>query len=290
MADPNKRSRYEIEAARKAATAPIVNAPRAMPATVNGVQMNYYALGNGQVIAMPVGASKSATGTVDGGAGPGAAAKTSPVADRNSSIIATNLSSKDLRVRIKVPVEYQKVFPAAMHSGIIFPYTPQISVEHRAEYTPQTPLHSNYALNFYKNSMVSDISIQGIFTVQNDIDAIHLLGAIHLLRALTKGRFGDDPFKGSPPPICRLYAYGAYMLDKVPVVISSFKQDFPSDVDYYHFTERADLKYYGEAFVPTRCTISIVCKPMFSRNEMLRSATVPQWLDATNSSRKTGIL
>ena len=241
----------------------------------------------------PVGESKAAagdtTGKVPGGAAP---AKTTPVTAAN--VQSKTLSSKDLRVRIKVPTEYQKVFPtfkSDFHGGIIFPYTPQISVEHRAEYTPQTPLHSNYALNFYKNSMVSDISIQGIFTVQNDIDAAHLLGTIHLLRALTKGRFGGtDPFKGSPPPICRLYAYGAYMLDKVPVVISSFKQDFPSDVDYYHFTEPSDLKFFGEAFVPTRCTISIVCKPMFSRNEMLSSATVPQWLAAGNSSRTKGIL
>ena len=103
----------------------------------------------------PVGESKAAagdtTGKVPGGAAP---AKTTPVTAAN--VQSKTLSSKDLRVRIKVPTEYQKVFPtfkSDFHGGIIFPYTPQISVEHRAEYTPQTPLHSNYALNFYKNSM-----------------------------------------------------------------------------------------------------------------------------------------
>jgi len=293
MADPNKKSAWEIAAAKKAATAPIVGAP--MPAQdFADTAVQYFKLPDGTVIngtLIKVGASKAFTGAADGKVGPGAA-KTSLVSQ--GVVNSTRLNNKDLRVKIKVPTEYQHVFAtfeSDNHGGIIFPYTPQISVEHRAEYTPQTPLHSNYALNFYKNSMVSDISIQGIFTVQNDADAAQLLATIHLLRALTKGRFGGtDPFKGSPPPICRLYAYGAYMLDKVPVVISSFKQDFPSDIDYYHLTESSNIKNFGQAFVPTRCTISIVCKPMFSRNEMLSSATVPQWLDATNSSRNTGII
>ena len=202
----------------------------------------------------------------------------------------------DLRVRIKVPSEYQTTITNAgkAQHGIIFPYTPQISLEHKAEYATQTPLHTNYALNFYKNSSVSDISIQGLFTVQNDQDAMALLSTIHLLRALTKGRFGySDPLAGAPPPICRLYAYGQYMLDNVPVSISSFKQDLPTDVDYYYLKSTAPGNPFGQSMVPIRSTISIVCKPMFSRSEMLNS-TVLNWLEGSakqaNKPRQQGLL
>jgi hypothetical protein len=172
------------------------------------------------------------------------------------------------------------------YPGIIFPYTPQISFEHKADYAAQNPLHSNYSINFYKNSAVSDISIQGLFTVQTDSDAITYLSTVHLLRALTKGRFaaGIDPLAGSPPPVCRLRAYGTFMLDNVPVAITSFKNELPSDVDYYPISSST----FGQASVPTRSTITINCKPMFSRAEML-GATVPGWLGSA-AQRQQGLL
>lgn len=203
--------------------------------------------------------------------------------------IVGNTEKTDLRVRIKVPSSYLSKYTRAgkPQLGIIFPYTPQISLEHKADYTPQTPLHSNYALNFYKSSSVSDISIQGVFTAQNDNDALSYLSTIHLLRALTKGRFGgSDPFRGSPPPICRLWAYGNFMLNNVPVSITSFKQDLTPDVDYYYLSKTAPGNVFGEAMVPVKCTISVVCKPMYSRAEMLDN-TVPNWL---SGSRNLGIL
>lgn len=224
-------------------------------------------------------------GTADGTVQRGAA----PAIPEAPSVTITGRKT-DLRVRIKVPDEYKTPFTNAgkAQRGIIFPYTPQISIEHKADYATQTPLHSNYALNFYKNSSVSDISIQGIFTVQNDTDAIALLSTIHLLRALTKGRFGySDPYKGAPPPICRLYAYGQYMLDNVPVSITSFKHDLTTDVDYYHLSSTGSSNPFKGAMVPVKSTISVVCKPMFSRAEML-DATVPNWLKG--GTRKQGIL
>lgn len=212
-------------------------------------------------------------------AGPGADPKaTHPVAAKAQM---SNNQKADLRVTIRVPNGYQN---KAFESGIIFPYTPQITLEHKADFTPQNPLHTNYTLNFYKSSSVSDISIQGLFTVQNDNDAIQYLAAVHLLRALTKGRFGGtDQFRGSAPPICRLMAYGDYMLNNVPVSIASFKQDLPSDVDYYYLASSS----LGSAMVPTKCTISVVCKLMVSRSEML-TASVDSWLSGV--SRKAGLL
>jgi hypothetical protein len=66
--------------------------------------------------------------------------------------------AKDLRVKLRVPPSYL-VGPAAgpaniiqKNGGILFPYTPTISVDNQASYSQQSPLHSNYPLYFYKNS------------------------------------------------------------------------------------------------------------------------------------------
>ena len=206
-------------------------------------------------------------------------------------VINFNGARQDMRVRIEVPISYLQSFTSGYGDnlknshGVIFPYTPQISIEHKADYTSQSPLHSNYAINFYKNSMVGDISIQGIFTVQNKSDAITYLATLHLLRSLTKGRFGgSDPLRGNPPPVCRLHAYGTFMLDNVPIAIMSVKTDLPGDVDYFYLND----PQYGQAAVPTKSTISVSCKPMYSRQEML-DATVPDWL-SNKTQRINGLL
>ena len=74
------------------------------------------------------------------------------------------------------------------------------------------------------------------------------------------------------------------MLNNVPVAISSFKNDLPNDVDYFYLNDTT----FGEAYVPVRSTIAVMCKPMYSRREML-DATVPQWLNNSNQ-RISGLL
>ena len=212
----------------------------------------------------------------------------------NPATVTRTNGNEDLRVRIKVPFDYatspfttgyKNALGTDKINGIIFPYTPSITFEHSSEYVTQSPLHSNFSLNFYKNSKVSDINITGIFTVQNYKDATNYLSTIYLLRVLTKMRFGgDDPLRGSPPPICRLYAYGTFMLDNVPIAISSFRNELTSDVDYYHLNHPT----FGKASVPTKSTIQVSCKPMYSRREML-NATVPNIL-AVRDQRASGIL
>jgi len=214
--------------------------------------------------------------------------------------VTSSSAAKELRVRIVVPPEYLDTDSTGGFNnnlvdmgGILFPYTPQISLEHSAEYASQTPVHSNYAINFYKNSKVSDINISGVFTVQNDKDAITYLSIINVLRSLTKGRFGgNDPLRGSPPPVCRLMAYGTYMLDNVPISIASFKNELSNDVDYYYLEDKpgtAGPAYsFGKAYVPVRSTISLSCKIMYSRNEIL-GATIPLW-QADNGQRLKGLL
>lgn len=198
---------------------------------------------------------------------------------------------KDHRVKIRVPEEYSTWGLNGKLSnigGIIFPYTPVISVTHKADYTSQTPLHSNFAINFYKSSSVSPITISGKFTVQNDSDADVFIATTHILRSLTKMRFGNDADSGAPPPVCRLDAYGTFMLENVPVVISEFKVELPDNVDYYTTSSDSVFGKNDQTTVPTICTISLTCIPMYSRSEM-QQFSVNAWIN-DSSLRKAGYL
>lgn len=195
----------------------------------------------------------------------------------------------DHRVRIKVPDSYLRITTrggtaGALYNinGIIFPYTPAISLEHKADYSSVNAIHTNYAQHFYQRSSVGAITVTGKFTVQNDSDAIVYLSTIHLLRALTKMLVNGEENAGSPPPVCRLFAYGPYMLENVPVAINSFKNDLPDNVDYYALP--SDSTPFKSSMVPVVSTIAVTLLPMYSRNEQ-QKFTVNGWLSSNLNSQ-----
>lgn len=120
--------------------------------------------------------------------------------------------------------------------GVIFPYTPSITTTYSANYEQYDLTHSNYRGLFYKNSRVGDIQIRGTFTAQNTTEANYLLAVIHFFRSATKMFYGQDPQRGTPPPICLLNGLGGYQFSDHPVVISSFNYTLPNDVDYIRTT------------------------------------------------------
>lgn len=203
-------------------------------------------------------------------------------------------SGKDLRVKIRVPNSYldskftEKLSP---FGGILFPYTPTIGYESKAEYSQQPVTHSNYVIKFYQRSSVGNIQITGKFSVENESDAEFYLSTLHLLRALTKMRFGGssgDTDSGAPPPVCRLDGHGQMMLENVPVVISNVRIELPDSVDYFISTPLPGVNVaesiFGPYSVPTLSTISVTCEPMYSRNEML-GASVTDYLNNTVGNR-----
>lgn len=184
--------------------------------------------------------------------------------------------AKDLRVFLRVPSSYLSsplVQKLSEFGGILFPYTPTISYDNQSSYGNVNPVHSNYTQYFFKNSSVSSISITGKFTVQNEKEANIWLSIQHLLRALTKMRWGADSKAGSPPPVCRLEGYGDFMLRNVPVVVSSFKIDYPDSVDYISVNSGA----FKTSLVPTISTVSLTLNPSYSRKE-LQDYSVDAWL------------
>jgi hypothetical protein len=173
---------------------------------------------------------------------------------------------EDPRIKIKVPNSYlggpAKHIADTKDGGIVFPYTPQIVVQTRANYNNLNPTHSNYTYYAYQNSALDAISIVGTFTAQNPDDAKYMLGAIHALRAVTKMNFGGGKDQGAPPPVCRLSGYGEYQFNNLPIVISSFFYTLNEDVDYI------SVGVQGQATaVPTRAEFTIECLPAFSRRD-----------------------
>jgi hypothetical protein len=209
------------------------------------------------------------------------------------------VGAKDFRAIIKVPEEYARAPSISISptipslQGVLFPNTPSISQEMSANYTTLNPTHSNYSLYFYKHSTPGPITVSGKFTVQNTEDAYLWIGTTHLLRALTKMRFGNDTDPGSPPPVCRFSAYGDYQYKNVPVVIQSFKVDLPDTVDYFvipELTQTTGGTLGAGSAVPISSTITVVMLPMYSRRELLDQAQVGDYLTAGNNLRSRGFL
>ena len=122
--------------------------------------------------------------------------------------------------------------PLVETNGVIWPYTPQITVSHIANYSTAVLTHSNYSAHFYNNPDVNDITVTGDFTVQSVEEGQYLMAAIYFLRASTKMFFGQGTNVGNPPPILFLDGYGSHYFPHVPCVITNFTHNLSNDVDY----------------------------------------------------------
>lgn len=168
--------------------------------------------------------------------------------------------------------------PLADTNGVIFPYTPSITVTHSATYNSQTLTHSNYAMQFYQNSEVNDIQITGEFTVQDATEGQYLLGAIYFFRACTKMFFGVDgqsgQASGNPPPLVYLDGYGEHYFPHVPCVLTAFSHTLPNDTDYVDVSvsSTVDGNDYEttstKTRLPTSSSISITLRPVYSRKTL----------------------
>jgi len=124
--------------------------------------------------------------------------------------------------------------PLRATDGVIFPYTPNISVAYSAQYDPTALTHSNYKFYTYQGSSVDTITIGCEFTSQDTSEANYVLAVIHFFRSVTKMFYGQDqtPSNGTPPPLCYLSGLGAFQFDAHPLAITGFTYTLPTDVDY----------------------------------------------------------
>lgn len=174
----------------------------------------------------------------------------------------------DWRVRLSIPSNFNLPAPLqaklAETNGMIFPYTPQIILQHSASYGSLSPTHNNYTFPTYQHSQVDTIQITGEFYIENADEGIYWIAAIHYLRSVTKMAYGNSSFQGSPPPVVRLNGYGDFVLKNVPVVVTVFNVDLPTDVDYIHVP---NIGPQG-TWVPTRSQVSVSLQTAYSRRSV----------------------
>jgi len=149
-------------------------------------------------------------------------------------------NSDDWRVRLSIPPNFFATSailgPLNAAGGLVFPYTPTISISHSATYDDVAITHQNYQFMAYQNSKANSISISGAFNVEDQVQAQYWIAAVHFLRSATKMYTGDGDSAGSPPPILSLNGYGDFVFKNVPVVITSFSIDLPADANYISTT------------------------------------------------------
>ena len=179
-------------------------------------------------------------------------------------------AGSDTRVKISDPSGRLSQLGGALYPlrrtdyKVIFPYTPEITINHQANYQDLSPTHSNYEYLFYQNSVVSEINISAVFTARNPQDAEYVLAVQHFFRSATKMFSGNDDIAGLPPIVCRLEGHGDLQFSYVPIVVTGFNTVLPSDVDY--ISAGSTTSNVGR--VPTMQTMSIVAKPIYSRNRI----------------------
>ena len=140
----------------------------------------------------------------------------------------------DYLYKVQPPSNAGILQPLAATDGVIFPYTPSISVQYAANYDPTELTHSNYKFFTYRGSAVDSVTITCDFTAQDTFEANYLLAVIHFFRSVTKMFYGQDqnPKIGTPPPLCYLSGLGAFQFDAHPLAITSFNYTLPTEVDY----------------------------------------------------------
>ena len=145
--------------------------------------------------------------------------------------------SNDWRVRLSLPLwpsfrTSPALAPLKDAGGLIFPYTPQITINQAAKYTALSPTHSNFAFQAFKNSDPGTIQITAPMYVEDADQALYWIACLHYMRSVSKMFNGTDPKAGNPPPIVKFNAYGNYVFKNVPVVVSQFQLTLEKDVDY----------------------------------------------------------
>ena len=123
--------------------------------------------------------------------------------------------------------------PLKPTNGVIFPYTPSVTMNYNAAYEAYNLTHSNYRGQWYQSSYVGDIQVLGTFTAQDTSEAQYLLAVIHFFRSVTKMFYGArDSYAGTPPPLVYVTGLGEYQYAQHPCVVSQFNYTTPTDVDY----------------------------------------------------------
>jgi len=153
------------------------------------------------------------------------------------SLFSSDTNSNDWRVRLSLPnwssfKNSPVLTPLQQAGGLIFPYTPQITINQSAKYTPIATTHNNYPFHAYENSDPGTIQITAPMNVEDPNQGLYWIAALHYCRSVTKMFMSTDPKAGNPPPIVFLNGYGNYVFKNIPVAMTNFTTTLGNDCDY----------------------------------------------------------
>lgn len=147
--------------------------------------------------------------------------------------------------------------PLARTGGIVFPYTPNISVAHQVEYGSYEVVHQNYQQPAYSKTRNPQIQVTANFINQTPEETAYSVGVLHFLRVVTKMNWGpQDRDRGTPPPVLDFSAYGLYNFDNLPVLVQGFNLIYDDNVDYVEGPEGVNM--------PAFMTLAIDLLPTYS--------------------------
>ena len=230
--DPNTDPNTNIGTDGENATPPLTT-----PETTAGYQSD---TGDGEDGG--TGSASSAAGGASGGVASGVLSETRGDAVKKDA--ESFEKAKDWRVRLSLAPSAKYLYknkgnegilgPLAATNGVIFPYTPTISVVYAASYDASELVHSNYKIYNYKSSNVDTVTITGDFTAQDTNEANYLLAVIHFFKSVTKMFYGQDqnPRNGTPPPLVYMSGMGTFQFDNHPLAVTNFTYSLPNEVDY----------------------------------------------------------
>lgn len=126
--------------------------------------------------------------------------------------------------------------PIKSTNGMLWPYQPVITYTQDVDYKSMELTHANQDIYAYHRTPSVKLTVDGEFSVQTQKEGLYAMACIHYLRTVTKMYFGEDApgnrAIGTPPPVLLFDAYGSYMFNALPVIVTAFAVGLPKDVDY----------------------------------------------------------
>lgn len=158
---------------------------------------------------------------------------TTKVVDKRVRIRAKPLFEKEIYGDANSPTNPMKILYET--NGVVFPYTPNISVEQNPNFGSESLTHFLQDYYYFTSINSTKLTIIGKLTANNIRESQYMLAVLHFFRSYTKMNFGereDQSKRGLPPPTLLLDGYGDFMFNSLPVLVTNWSFDFPENIDY----------------------------------------------------------
>lgn len=146
-----------------------------------------------------------------------------------------NHDDRTLRVQLRNPAVPSERF--TLH------VMPALSESGQASYRDLQPSHTPGGFSVYTGSSLRQFTLSDVKLLARTHDeALEKLRIQNLVRGWTKPYFGrgnDAKTSGLPPDVLILSAYGSGNIHNVPVILTSYTIDYPTDTDYTYLQRTA---------------------------------------------------